>query len=243
MRQEPLTLSKAIELADLLGINLPTTDAELKSAYRRASMKYHPDREGGDEEMSKAVNVAYQRLTGIDSILLSGVYSDAGDLTETQTTSGEDIHTLGLGLGSTQNGKDCPTCKHAGYTTYHQLKFGKCPRCDHSSTHWAKGSWGWGTTIEVPVEYPCRACNATGKFTQVHTKKIVDCLVCKGTKMFKTTRLELCPDCMGTGSNRMKTEQAEHHTCWECKGSGEIPISNPVLSKGRLMNFKEKKGA
>lgn len=59
-----LTRQKA--LGDL---NLPSnaTDDEIKAAYRTLSMKYHPDRKGGDEEKFKAVNAANRLLTSPSS--------------------------------------------------------------------------------------------------------------------------------------------------------------------------------
>ncbi len=46
---------------DILGVNAKASDAELKKAYKKASMQHHPDR-GGDEEQFKKVNEAYATL-------------------------------------------------------------------------------------------------------------------------------------------------------------------------------------
>jgi len=46
----------------LLGVNKGATADEIKKAYRKASMKYHPDR-GGDEAQFKKVNEAYDTLS------------------------------------------------------------------------------------------------------------------------------------------------------------------------------------
>jgi len=45
-----------------LGINKNASDDEIRKAYKKQSMKHHPDR-GGDEEEFKRVNEAYQTLS------------------------------------------------------------------------------------------------------------------------------------------------------------------------------------
>jgi len=47
---------------DLLGVEKSASQAELKRAYKKQSMKHHPDR-GGDEEKFKEVNEAYTNLS------------------------------------------------------------------------------------------------------------------------------------------------------------------------------------
>tara|TARA_R100000008_G_scaffold67146_1_gene44209 strand:- start:1332 stop:1937 length:606 start_codon:yes stop_codon:yes gene_type:complete len=46
----------------ILGIDTKATDEEIKKAYRKLAMKYHPDK-GGDEEKFKQINEAYSMLT------------------------------------------------------------------------------------------------------------------------------------------------------------------------------------
>jgi len=50
---------------DILGVSKTATDAELKSAFRKAAVKHHPDKNPGDnsaEEKFKEVNEAYEVL-------------------------------------------------------------------------------------------------------------------------------------------------------------------------------------
>jgi curved DNA-binding protein len=47
----------------ILGIQRGATEEEIKKAYRKMAVKYHPDKPGGDEEKFKEVADAYDRLT------------------------------------------------------------------------------------------------------------------------------------------------------------------------------------
>ena len=49
-------------LYDVLGIPTTATSREVKRAYKEQALKCHPDRPGGDPEMFKAVNEAYDLL-------------------------------------------------------------------------------------------------------------------------------------------------------------------------------------
>lgn len=53
----------------ILGIKETSTSAEIKSAYKKMSLKYHPDKNGGDkyfEERFKDINEAYQVLIDVE---------------------------------------------------------------------------------------------------------------------------------------------------------------------------------
>jgi curved DNA-binding protein CbpA len=46
------------DLYNILEININATSEEIKKAYRKLAMKYHPDK-GGDAEMFKKIAHAY----------------------------------------------------------------------------------------------------------------------------------------------------------------------------------------
>ena len=51
------------DLYDILGVSKDATLKEIKSAYKELSKKYHPDKEGGDQEKFKEINNAYRILS------------------------------------------------------------------------------------------------------------------------------------------------------------------------------------
>lgn len=58
----PMNIKDALSI---LGLSAVADQAGIKLAYRKASAKYHPDRNPAGLEMMKAVNVAYKFLTEI----------------------------------------------------------------------------------------------------------------------------------------------------------------------------------
>lgn len=47
----------------ILGVPKGASEEDIKTAYRRAAQKYHPDREGGDEAKFKEIKEAYEKLS------------------------------------------------------------------------------------------------------------------------------------------------------------------------------------
>ena len=47
---------------EVLGVDKSASDDEIKKAFRKAAIKYHPDKEGGDEAKFKEINEAYEVL-------------------------------------------------------------------------------------------------------------------------------------------------------------------------------------
>ena len=63
---------------EILGVDRSVNDKDLKKAYRKASLKYHPDKKGGSEEKFKEVNQAYDTLSDPTKRQVYDLYGEAG---------------------------------------------------------------------------------------------------------------------------------------------------------------------
>ncbi|RLV89214.1 Protein SIS1 [Spathaspora sp. JA1] len=66
---------KETKLYDLLGISPSASEQEIKKAYRKSALKYHPDKPTGDTEKFKEISEAFDILSNADK---RQVYDDYG---------------------------------------------------------------------------------------------------------------------------------------------------------------------
>lgn len=66
---------KETKLYDLLGVSPSASETELKKAYRKTALKYHPDKPTGDTEKFKEISEAFDILSDADK---RQVYDDYG---------------------------------------------------------------------------------------------------------------------------------------------------------------------
>ena len=204
----------------LLGLVVPTTRNAIKVAYRRAANLEHPDRSRHPQakERFHAVQAAYELLQKDTSVL------DVVESLVTLTEEGDELAKLGKGLGPTTNGLSCEDCKGMGYVGYASQRT-SCPNCRNA---------GFRT------EYRCMKCSGTGSF-RMRSGNVGQCFACKGSgwyiRRFERTFANSCPSCLGIGTVASKQVKS-YHTCYKCKGKGELPMWNPVLPKGFLASLE-----
>ncbi|WPK25293.1 hypothetical protein PUMCH_002604 [Australozyma saopauloensis] len=66
---------KETKLYDLLGVSPSASDTDIKKAYRKTALKYHPDKPTGDTEKFKEISEAFDILSNADK---RQVYDDYG---------------------------------------------------------------------------------------------------------------------------------------------------------------------
>jgi molecular chaperone DnaJ len=211
---------------DVLGISRNAGEQELKSAYRKLAMQYHPDRNPGDkeaEEKFKEINQAYGVLSNpemrarYDRYGHSGVGSSASSAPWGAADFGgfEDIlgdifsDIFGGGRASRRGGP----------------QRGADLRYDVEITL-EQAAAGYKTTIDIPRLDPCETCKGTGAAPGTSP---VTCSVCGGRGQvifqqgfFSVSRT--CHQCRGTG--RMITSY-----CKTCQGQGRIEKSHQIEIK------------
>jgi molecular chaperone DnaJ len=215
---------------DVLGVEKTANDTELKSAYRKLAMKYHPDRNPGDkaaEERFKEAAEAYAILCdpekrslydrfghqGVSAAAGAGagfdpsVFSEFGDFADIlgNMFGFGDLFGGGRRRGGPQRGSD--------------LRYDLEISFDEA----AKGS---ETTIQIPRQETCETCSGSGAAPGTSASV---CSMCRGQGQVRRqqgffTVAATCPQCRGTG--RVITKP-----CQSCHGAGRVARERKITVK------------
>jgi molecular chaperone DnaJ len=192
----------------ILEVNQSASEEDIKKAYRKLAMKYHPDRNQGDkaaEEKFKEIKEAYEVLSDPQKRTLYDQHGHAA-LDPNAGFGGQggaDMFGGGFGgFGDLFEGIFGGTRGGSGHEMYRgsDLKY-------TLETTLEKAAEGFQTSISVPTWSDCPTCKGTGSKS--------------GSSPVK------CPICKGQGSIRVTQGFFSiQQTCHHCHGTGEI-IKNP----------------
>lgn len=217
---------------EVLGVDKNAGADEIKKAYRKSAMKYHPDRNPGDkeaEEKFKELGEAYEVLSdpekksrydqfghaGVDPNFGAGGgaggfggfggFSDFGDIFG-------DIFGGGRSRASTRNAPQ--RGENVGLRL--ELTF-------------EEAAFGTEKEVTAPRIENCTACNGTGSADGV----IETCSQCRGTGQVRTTQsfmgmtmqsTAVCPSCSGRG-------KIVKNPCNTCRGKGKVRRNHKLKIK------------
>ncbi len=199
---------------DVLGVEKTATEDELKKAYRKLAMKYHPDRNPGDkaaEEKFKEANEAYEVLCdaqkravydkhgheGLQRGGPGGFGGGAGGFSDIFGDVFSDIFGGGGGgRGGPRRGADL---RYMMELTLEQAIFGTTE------------------SIRIPTWGDCEPCHGNGT---ADAKKPSSCPTCKGSGQVRVQQgffvlQQTCPHCRGRGTTITDP-------CKSCRGAGKI---------------------
>ena len=199
---------------EVLGVDKTADEKEIKKAYRKLAMKYHPDvsEEEGSEEKFKEISEAYAVLSDDEKRQRYDQFGHAGMDGFTaedfyQNVNFEDIF-QGFDIGN----------------IFEMFGFGG------GSSRSNRGGPQRGSDIytEVPITLE-EAFNGCEKEIKITRSEI--CPTCNGSKSKPGVEPETCPTCKGTGqikevSNTFLGQMVNVRPCRHCGGTGKI-ITDP----------------
>ncbi|MCM8528581.1 MAG: molecular chaperone DnaJ, partial [Lentisphaeraceae bacterium] len=212
----------AKDFYETLGVSKDSTQSEIKKAYRKLALKYHPDKNQGDKEAEskfKEISAAYEVLSDENK---RSKYDRFGHDAYTQSGGGGagggdpfDIFSQVFGGG--------------GSSIFDQLfgggggggrRQGPIPgddlRYDMELT-FEEAVFGCKKEVNLPKSESCDSCKGSGAEPG---SKVVKCGYCKGAGQvtmaqgFFSVRQE-CPKCSGRGESFEKQ-------CKKCSGGGTV---------------------
>jgi len=198
---------------DILGCSPSCTADELKKAYRKLALKYHPDKNPNEGERFKQISQAYEVLSNPEK---RRIYDQSGE---------QGIKEMGSGGGS-HNPMDLFNMFFGGSSRSHGPKRGKDVFYQLGVT--LEQLYNGATKkLSVNKKKCCDKCNGTGSKTGNPPEK---CVSCKGQGIVtKVERLgpgflqqsqEYCSDCEGKGE-RIKAKDK----CGQCNGQRYVSKS------------------
>ncbi|MEO1829470.1 MAG: molecular chaperone DnaJ [Pseudomonas sp.] len=191
---------------EVLGVEKGASEADLKKAYRRLAMKFHPDRNPDDEkaeEKFKEATEAYEVLTDANKRAAYDQYGHAGV-----------DPNMGAGGGGFGGGNFSDI-----FGDVFGDIFGGGGRGGRSSVR--RGS-DLRYTLELDLEEAVRGTSVT-----IRVPTLVACETCDGSGAKKGTTPVTCTTCGGHGQVRMQQGFfSVQQTCPRCHGTGKM-ITDP----------------
>lgn len=199
----------------VLGVSRTATADEIKKAYRKLAMQYHPDRNPGNKEMEekfKEAAEAYEVLSDNDKRRRYDQFGHEG-IRGTDFRHSGDINDIFNSFGDIFGGG-------FGSSIFDSM-FGEQPRQRHRTTSGTPGS-----DLKLKLKLTLEEI-AEGAEKRLKIKKWKVCDTCKGSGAKSPNQKVTCPVCGGTGEVRQVSRSVfgqfvNISTCNNCGGEGKI---------------------
>jgi len=205
---------------EVLGVARDASEAEIKKAYRRVAMKYHPDRNPGDaeaEDRFKEAKEAYETLADPQKRAAYDQFGHAG---------------VEAGMGGEARGGP------GGFGDAFSDIFG-----DVFGDIFGRGRGAQtfrGADLRYRLDLDLEDAVA-GTETEIRIPSIVECDACDGSGAAPGSRPQPCPTCHGHGDVRIQQGFFSiQQTCPRCHGTGKV-VSDPCATchgEGRVQREK-----
>ncbi|MHB9072381.1 MAG: molecular chaperone DnaJ [Desulfobaccales bacterium] len=204
---------------EILEVLREATQEEIKTAYRRLALQYHPDKNPGDqaaEEKFKRVSQAYQVLADLEKRQLYDLYGDAG--------------LAGLDVGGVNGFEEIFSSFGEAFEDF--FNFGRTRERPDQPQPGADLRQRVVLALEEVVR---------GLSTSLTVERRVSCRRCGGSGTEPGSQRQRCPRCQGEGQvSQSKGLLKVFNTCPDCQGAGTVINSPCSLCQGNGV-IKEKK--
>ena len=205
---------------EILGVSKGASADEVKKAYRKVAMQYHPDRNPGDkaaEDKFKEAAEAYEVLSDADKKAQYDRFGHAG--------------VRGAGHGANMDDIFSQFGDIFGEDIFGSFFGGNSGRRGGQRSRGVRGS---NLRIKIKLNYEEIA---KGVSKQIKVKKYVGCTTCNGSGAKDKNSMQTCGTCGGSGqvrkvSNTFLGQMQTVTTCPACNGEGSTITHKCNACKG-----------
>ena len=195
---------------EVLGVSRTASVEEIKKAYRKCALKYHPDKNPGDKEAEEKFKEATEAYGVISDEGNRQKYDQFGHAAFQQGGGGFDFNQFGGG-------------DFSGFEDVFGDLFGAFFG-GSAGGRTARGQSGRDLKYELEISFEDAAF---GGEREISIPRRVQCDTCDGTGAQKGTSPMTCPHCRGSGQLRVQQGFfTMSTTCTGCGGNGKV-ISKP----------------
>lgn len=213
---------------EVLGLQKGASDDEIKKAFRKLAIKYHPDKNQGNEEAEakfKEINEAYQVLSDPEK---KARYDQFGTA---------DFDGSGFGAGGFGGGFDFSDMGGFGDIFESFFGGGGSSRRRNGPVKGADIEYSLNLTFEEAI---------FGVEKEITINRSENCEDCRGTGAKAGTSPKTCPVCNGAGQVRVQRQTplgnfVSTSTCDKCGGKGTVVDSPCPTCAGRGKTRKSRK--
>lgn len=204
---------------EVLGVSKTVEDTELKKAYRKVAMQFHPDRNPGEkvaEEKFKEAAEAYEILSDPDKRARYDRLGHAG------------VDGSYGSYGQHMNMDDI-------FTNFGNI-FEDSPFGSFFGGSRTQSSGQRGTNLRVKIKMTLEEINS-GVKKKIRVNKQITCHSCAGSGAKDKSSVKTCSRCNGAGAvreirNTFLGQMQTTTTCSACHGSGKVVTANCTTCKG-----------